>query len=440
MNYVFTIMYMHNRKNDVLDKNTNLTNTYQISRFISIIIGIQGLSMSVVNLHEGNIPLMILSTFYGLMMLFSFFIISITKKLNFFYLSATFVCLVLEFNFIRTGGSEGFGMIWLLVIPVFAIFILSFKKYIILNLIILLVVAVCYWSPIMDYCYPVTKTFRGRYPWVYFLLFGFCSFIKYQIEKYETLLIKQKKLLESEISLASELQKGYFPQTVEIEDKWDLAFRNQPMAGVSGDFYDVYTTDGKLDGYGLFDISGHGVSSGLVSLLIKSIINYEFYNEKHSALYEKLSVINNRFILEKGNVPNYLTGILVRIKNNQLELVNAGHPYPIIYRKKTNTFEILEKDKNSIGVIGLDGLPTNYVSQFVYLESGDEIILYSDGVTDAKNKNGEEYGSDRFISSLNLHIKESAKEQIDAVYEDLKLFTEGAPACDDVTMMVLRTV
>jgi len=431
---------MLHKKLSLADQNTDLTNSFQISKFISIIIGIQGLSMSVVNFHEGSLPLTIISAFYGILMLISYFIIRATKKLNFFYISATIVCLALEVNFIRTGGTEGFGMIWLLVVPVFAIFILTFRKYIILNVIMLLVMMIAYWTPLKNYCYPATKTFLGRFPWVFLLLFGFCSFIKYQIERYETILKEQKKVLEAEINLASELQKGYFPQKVDVEDSWDMAFRNQPMAGVSGDFYDIYTTDGKLDGYGLFDISGHGISSGLVSLLIKSIIHHEFYDKNNSALNDKLDVINRRVIKEKGSVQNYLTGILVRIKENRLELVNAGHPYPIIYRKKTKTYEILKREKDAVGVIGLDGTPVHYVSQFISLEPGDEIILYSDGITEAKNKAQEDYGTDRFIASLNYHIEESAKAQIDAVFKDVKLFTEDTSVGDDMTILVLRRV
>ena len=106
------------------------------------------------------------------------------------------------------------------------------------------------------------------------------------------------------------------------------------MAAVSGDLFDIYHRQNNIDGIGIFDISGHGLASGLVTMLVKNIIHQEFYKIADTDLAEILSRINTRIIQEKADIENYLTGILVRIGSDKIELVNAGHPFPILYKSK----------------------------------------------------------------------------------------------------------
>ena len=95
------------------------------------------------------------------------------------------------------------------------------------------------------------------------------------------------------------------------------------MMGVAGDLFDFYTDSNSLDGLGIYDISGHGISSGLLTMLVKNIIHNEFYKKENKTLDEILYKSNNRIIEEKGNVENYVTGILMKIKNNDVNFVVA---------------------------------------------------------------------------------------------------------------------
>ena len=262
--------------------------------------------------------------------------------------------------------------------------------------------------------------------------------------------------LEKEIRLAAFIQQNFYRHDAVKFDGWDIAYYNRPLAGVSGDLYDFYTTKDGTEGAGLFDVSGHGISSGLVTMLVKNIIQQEFENQKDLDLWEIVNIINDRVIAEKGKIQNYLTGILIRfIKEDSdseisytttmpqntanLELVNAGHPYPLIYRRHLRNCEYLERasDTNG-GSIGIAGFPAYYYSQFVTLNQGDEIILYTDGISDAENPYGERFGQSELIKVINDCANLPAREQIKHINHRIHDFCSGEEIKDDMTMIIIR--
>jgi serine phosphatase RsbU (regulator of sigma subunit) len=210
------------------------------------------------------------------------------------------------------------------------------------------------------------------------------------------------------------------------------------MVGVSGDLYDFYKSGEKLDGLGVFDVSGHGISSGLVTMLVKNIIHQEFYNQADAELWEIVNKINDRVIAEKGEIQNYLTGILIRLYDEKFEIVNAGHPAPILYKKKTNECSFVQLGNKSVGVIGIAGFPVFYESLFYDFEDGDELILFSDGVIDIQNEKEEYYGRERLLDAVKLNIGKSAAEQVSFIANNIYSFCANREQTDDLTIIVLK--
>ena len=261
------------------------------------------------------------------------------------------------------------------------------------------------------------------------------TLIVFKIESY---LQNKNEFLDKEMRLAATVQQTFFKhEQIEFEG-WELAFYNLPMASVSGDMLDIYHRQDKIDGIGIFDISGHGLASGLVTMLVKNIIHREFYKFSDSSLAEMLSRINVRIIEEKADIENYLTGILVRINDNQVELVNAGHPFPILYKNRENEFSFIERVATSVGPIGMSGMPAVYNSQFLNMNIGDELILYTDGIIDTENEQKERFGKENFIDSIRRNIEESAEKQVENIASDIAAFRNTAPLNDDITFMILR--
>ena len=259
--------------------------------------------------------------------------------------------------------------------------------------------------------------------------------VVYRIESY---LQTHSESLENEIKMAAVIQQNFFRQEIETIKKYEVAYFSRPMVGVSGDLYDFYKTGEKLDGFGIFDVSGHGISSGLVTMLVKNIIHQEFYKQQDLELWEIVNKINDRVIEEKGDIQNYLTGVLVRLYDNKFELVDAGHPAPILYKKKTGECNFIELSKKSVGVIGIADFPVFYESMFYDFEDGDELILYSDGVIDIKNDEDEYYGRERLLEAVKVNIEKPAAEQVGFIANNIYSFCANREQTDDLTIIVLK--
>lgn len=271
------------------------------------------------------------------------------------------------------------------------------------------------------------------------IIFFMILIFTYIVANYERNLKETNSALANEIKLAAIIQQSFFKQDLSDIKNLEISCYNKAMAGVSGDVYDFYKTENKLDGFGLFDISGHGISSGLVTMLVKNIINKEFYEHKDLELWEIMNSINDHVISEKGNIQNYLTGILVRFNSDdEIELVSAGHPMPIIYRHKTRKCELLKQNPKSVGAIGLEGLPVFYNSIFEKLNKNDEIILYSDGIIDTLNEENQDFGIENFMKAIETCAEKTTDKQTQFIARTIETFRGNKKQTDDLTFIILK--
>ena len=253
--------------------------------------------------------------------------------------------------------------------------------------------------------------------------------LKYEIER-----------ADKEIELASFVQQSFYNIKLPDFKNYQVAYYNKPMAGVSGDLYDFYFNKDNLEGFGLFDVSGHGISSGLVTMLVKNIINDEFNKGRKLPLQEVMTITNERIINQKGNVENYLTGVLGRIKGDNIEFVNAGHPNVILYRAKTHTLELIKRgDLKESGIIGISGFPVTFECVTVPIEKGDMLLLYTDGLTETMNRNREEFGVERLKRTFLKGVEfNNIEEQIQFIVDEAKTFANRAKIADDITLLILK--
>ena len=268
-------------------------------------------------------------------------------------------------------------------------------------------------------------------------LFKWNSLIKeFRLEKIRD---THLETMEKELELAAFVQESFSKRKMPELESYDIAYYSKAMAGVSGDMYDFYTDDEVLEGAGIFDVSGHGIASGLVTMLVRNIFQQEFHQNEEKELYEVMEIIDKRIRVEKRNIENYLTGILLRMKGNTIELVNAGHPCPILYRKESGECDYFDADhKYSSTVIGLSSIDSFFQQTSFEMKSGDEIILFTDGIKEAMNTTHDEYGSSRFIESVKNAVIQPFGNQIPSVLADINHFTNNAEQSDDITIVIIR--
>jgi predicted ATPase/serine phosphatase RsbU (regulator of sigma subunit) len=268
-----------------------------------------------------------------------------------------------------------------------------------------------------------------------------------ELEKVNENLLEINQLLldarieaEHDMEMAANVQLSFLPTKYTDVEKWDIEYSFKPMTGVSGDFYDFYEKDGKLLGVGLFDVSGHGISSGLITVIARSIVHRHFISMVDRPLNEVIETINEMFIQEIGHTNNYLTGILLRFNNGRVEYVNAAHPSIIKYDKKTDSvFEVNKDDDDWRGhFLGIPLMRTTFGVIDVEMESGDFLVIFSDCLSEGVSEKGEIFGYKGVISAIDIGLKGTSKEILENLTARYTAHVGKTKLDDDYTVVVVK--
>lgn len=187
-----------------------------IAKVISIMFSFLGIIMFFISYHNNNLPMIIMSISYGTPMIITYSHICIRKNLNLFYLVSIALIFLLEFSYLKTGGTEGFGIIWLVLIPFLSLYLLSFIPYAIVNIILFFILALAFWTPLRHYCYEFKPSFEIRFPIVIFLETLFGLFLKNWIQRTEN---SKAKLFDNLTSLQKNLHMQVIERTRELEEE-----------------------------------------------------------------------------------------------------------------------------------------------------------------------------------------------------------------------------
>lgn len=183
-------------------------------------------------------------------------------------------------------------------------------------------------------------------------------------------------------------------------------------------------------------MTGHGVPAGLVMIMVDTLMHA--YAEKASTAEEILVRINH-FLHQRMSSQRFMTLLMLRWDEakQQMFFTGAGHEHLLVYRAKEKRVEAIRS-----GGIALRMIPdiSNIVKEkFVTFEEEDVIMLYTDGITEAKNPDGEMYGLERFVASLQKHGYHSSSEKIfDLLTKDFSRFVGEYMQTDDITMIVIK--
>jgi sigma-B regulation protein RsbU (phosphoserine phosphatase) len=254
-------------------------------------------------------------------------------------------------------------------------------------------------------------------------------------------LASAQKIMELDMNMAVNVQQSFLPKEPPRVRDWDIAFAFRPMSGVSGDFYDFYTEGGHLKGLSLFDVSGHGIASGLVTMIAKSIVFRNFVKSGKGDLNGIMSRINSDLLEEMANVENYLTGIVLRFNGNSVEYVNAAHTDLVLRRAASGRAEeIVENDGDNRGaILSMASLAMEYPLCRFTVEAGDVLVLYSDCLNESFGPDGDQYGTRRILESIEkTPLPARADSYCAAIMQGLDEFMAGRSLADDLTLIVLK--
>ncbi|HEY0100828.1 MAG TPA: GAF domain-containing SpoIIE family protein phosphatase, partial [Pyrinomonadaceae bacterium] len=259
----------------------------------------------------------------------------------------------------------------------------------------------------------------------------------------------EEERLRRELMLAAEVQQRLFPAHPPTSDTLDLSGLCQPARGVGGDYYDFLTLDNGQTGITVADVAGKGISAALLMSTVQASLRSQALANCASvsvagSLANLVSAMN-RLLCRSTGIASYVTFFYAQFdaREGKLTYVNAGHNPPFLIRRREGA-ETCEPPVNDYLKLATGGAVIGVFEHFGYeeetldMQSGDLLFAYTDGVTEALNLAGEEYGEERLLVELAATTHATADEIRDRVASRLREWCAGARQHDDLTLLVLK--
>lgn len=261
------------------------------------------------------------------------------------------------------------------------------------------------------------------------------SDINYTVDSLKNLIAEAEARIDSELAFAKTIQLSALPSTFPAFpgiNQFDIYATMNTAKEVGGDFYDMYMIDKDHLCFLIADVSGKGIPAAMFMMESKTMLK-NFATANYSV--DEILIKANDNLCQGNDANMFVTcwiGIL-DINTGLIKFGNAGHNYPIVYRKDKG-WELLPQRKNLV-LGGMSDIP--YFLQEVQLNPGDRIYLYTDGVTEATRRDGKLYGEDRLLAYLNSTDNAPKEDLLDGIQKDIDKFIDGADQFDDITMLVV---
>jgi len=270
-------------------------------------------------------------------------------------------------------------------------------------------------------------------------LAGF-TFVVYVIQRY----VKQKEQLDKtvrqqrdqllqDVELAARVQRMFLPIRRPSIAGLEIAGMMQPVRGVGGDYYDYIPIDDHTIQIVIADVAGKGVPAALLMSATAAAVQLEA-SEKRDML-EVVDRLNNGIhSVSEGN--RYVTLLLADIdaRSHSLRYVNCGHNPALLFQAKTHDVVPMNSSCFPVGMFDSVGCEINRAD----LAAGDILVLYTDGITEAENPQGEEFGMERLSALIQSSSMLSADELMNNILETATNFCREVGFNDDVTILVVK--
>jgi sigma-B regulation protein RsbU (phosphoserine phosphatase) len=245
----------------------------------------------------------------------------------------------------------------------------------------------------------------------------------------------EKGHMERELQMARRVQASLLPDELPQREGWEFAARWLPARVVAGDFYDVIPLEGDHFGLVIADVTDKGMPSALLMALTRSIVRASL--EGAASLAQAISKAN-RLICADSKLGMPVTLFCGRLDPEKAKLtyVNAGHNPPLLWRPESGALQELTRTGM---VLGVDET-TAYEEAAVTLKSGDILLLYTDGVTDATDLVGQQFGLERMRAAFTAKPGASATAILSRITLAIERFAGAADPFDDITLLVAKRV
>ncbi len=256
--------------------------------------------------------------------------------------------------------------------------------------------------------------------------------------------LEERKRIEQELKIAAEIQTSMLPPELPSLEDLEIIGLQVPAKEVGGDYYDFIQFNDNLLGVCVGDVTGKGVPAGLVVVMVQSYLRIllnqnaiKAQSQYDTSLKHIIETIN--LALYKNVGPDRCMTFLLALWDSDRKIMRyagAGHEWLIICRAQTGKCELIHAGGAMLGMI--DDIYETIREHELFLETGDTIILYTDGVTETFKTDDEMYGIERFVEAIERNISHPVSKIPRLLYDDIKTFANGEAQRDDITIVVIR--
>ena len=242
------------------------------------------------------------------------------------------------------------------------------------------------------------------------------------------------KKIEEELNFATEIQKNLLPRSNPQLYGYDIYGKSISAKEVGGDYYDYITIDENNTVICLGDISGHGMPAAMLMANLQATLRGQaiFTSSAGECLTRA-----NKLLYRSTDMQKYATffyGIL-NTEESRFHFSNAGHNPPFLINPNKNVTRFT-KGGTVLGFME----DYQFEEDSVKLHSGDIIIIYSDGITEALNEEEEEFGEERLLAVLKNNLKSTAEVLVENVFEAVNIFVDDGKQSDDITIVAIKKI
>lgn len=258
-------------------------------------------------------------------------------------------------------------------------------------------------------------------------------------EAYESLKTAQeqiieKEVMERELERAYEIQQSMLPRKQHGLEGYDIGALMIPARSVGGDLYDLIPLNEDKIGIVIGDVSGKGVPAALFMALTQSLIRALAHADRSPA--EVLQRVNRHLydMNVGGMFVTVLYGVLCK-ESREFNYVRAAHEYPLVWDKNQQRIPLPEDHGLPLGLFP----DLVFQSQTLSMPSGATMVLYTDGLTEAMDENGNFFGQERLESAVSACGKTTAQARCQGIVAQVNAFQGETPQTDDITLVVIQT-
>lgn len=247
----------------------------------------------------------------------------------------------------------------------------------------------------------------------------------------------EKKRLDHDLEIARDIQRILLPAEAPAIKGFQISGINVPARQVSGDYFDYIHVDEERLGVAIADVSGKGVPASLIMAICRSVLRAEAARNPSPA--DVLRKVNQQLYPDiKEDMFISMAYLVLDHQRNSVTLARAGHDAPLLYQGQSQTVTPVKPSGMVVGIDSGSVFDRLTVDFAVLLERDDCLVLYTDGVTETLNPEGDEFGVNRMMQSVRASANDGADAIVKRIFEDVREFTGATPQNDDMTLIAIR--